>query len=287
MYKIKQYPKDQSYHHTFFEVLSFLNIQNEKGKYTFFHWSRFEWMFARASFKQEELSQITLFYKNEALVGMLIFEDEPGVFFVVYEDDSQLKKAIVDYLFEKQINDDLIIPNDLEMIKLLEKKQYMQTDWIDPVTRFSIDKLDIPETPNYKIISLAEDYRLDQIHYALWRGFNHGDHVVYSEENLQNRKQITSSPNFRKQYTYVAIHENQFVSYAGIWYMKGTHSALIEPVATVPEHRQKSLARSCIYHAIMAARKDGATDIYVGSNRSVYLNMGFKPYDFAIRFKKK
>jgi hypothetical protein len=287
MYKIKQYPKDQSYHETFFEVILFLNKQNEKGKFIFFHWSRFEWMFARANFKEEDLSQITLFYKDEVLVGALIFEDEPGVFFVIYEDDIKLKEVITNYLFEKQIHDDLIIPNDLEMIKILEKNQYIQTDWIDPVTRFSIDKVDIMETPNYQIKSLLEDYRLDQIHYALWRGFNHGDDVIYSDENIKSRKQMTSSPNFKKHHTYVAIHENQYVSYAGIWYMEGSHSALIEPVATVPEHRQKGLARSCIYHAIMAARKDGATDIYVGSNRSVYLNMGFKPFDFAIRFKKR
>lgn len=36
--------------------------------------------------------------------------------------------------------------------------------------------------------------------------------------------------------------------------------------------------------AIQKAQEDGATDIFVGSNRPFYLNMGFKPFDGAYRY---
>jgi GNAT superfamily N-acetyltransferase len=286
MFQIKHYPKTKDYGKAFHELIRFLNRKNEEHRFIFFHWSRFEWMFARDNFKEEDLPNITLFYEKEKIVGALIFEDELNPYFVIYDDRLELKQTIVTYLKSNEIKDELIIPQDDEMVQLLKLEGYIQTDWIDPVTRFSLEKLEMPETLGYEIKSLEEDYRLDQIHYALWRGFDHGDDVVYSDQNLNDRRHMTSSPHFKKRYTFVAVKDNQYVAYAGIWYMENSKTALVEPVATVPEHRGKGLARACIYHAIEAVRKDGAKDIFVGSNRSVYLNMGFTPFDYAIRFKK-
>jgi GNAT superfamily N-acetyltransferase len=286
MYYTKFYPKTKAYGKTFEDVRQFLLKHNEMLKNIHFHWSRWEWMFARDSFKTEDLSLITLFMKDNQIKGLLSIEDEPGVYFLVYDDNQELKDFIINYMVENNIQDDIIIPNDEDMKQRLLSLNYEQTDWIDPVTRLNDGPIELPETPGYDIVSLEEDYRLDQIHHALWRGFDHGDDVDYSKQNLEDRRHMTSSPNFKKYYTYVAVHNNQYVSYAGIWYEKGTKTALIEPVATVPEHRKKHLARACIYHAIQRAKNDGATDIFVGSNRSVYLNMGFQPFDNAIRFKK-
>ncbi len=286
MFQMMHYPKTKDYGQVFHELISFLNRKNDEHHFIFFHWSRFEWMFARDNFKEDDLPHITLFYEEEKIVGALIFEDELNPYFVIYDDKLELKKTIVSYLKSNEIKDELIIPQDEEMVNLLKSEGYIQTDWIDPVTRFSIDDPKMPETLGYEIKSLEEDYRLDQIHYALWRGFDHGDDVIYSDINLSDRRHMTSSPHFKKGYTFVAVKDNQYVAYAGIWYMENTKTALVEPVATVPEHRGKGLARACIYHAIEAVRKDGAKDIFVGSNRSVYLNMGFTPFDYAIRFKK-
>jgi predicted N-acetyltransferase YhbS len=287
MYQIKHYPKTKDYGKDFHQLIQFLNRHNEQHQFIFFHWSRFEWMFARDNFRVEDLPNITLFTKDDEIHGALIFEDEPGVFFAIYAQDITLKKEIVSFLTTNQRQDDIIISQDQEMIDLLKEASYVQTDWIDPVTRFSLSDFEIPQTEDYRIVSLQEDYRLDQIHHALWRGFDHGDDVDYSVQHLEERRHMTSSPNFKKQYTFVAIKDNTYVAYAGIWYMPKTKTALVEPVATVPDHRKRGLARACIYHGIKAVQKDGAIDIFVGSNRHVYLNMGFRTFDHAIRFEKK
>lgn len=288
MYQIMHYPKDKSYGEYFYKMVDFLNRHNENHKYIHFHWSRWEWMFARDSFKESDLENISLFIKEGDIKGALIFEDDPNdVYFAVYDDDKQLKKEMVEYFKIRYPNKDIIIPDDEEMVNLLSDINYEKTDWIDPVTRFSLNDFEIPETPGYKIVSLEEDYRLDQIHHALYRGFNHGDDITYTKKDLLGRKHETSSPHFRKAYTYAAVYENKFVSYAGVWYMPNTKTVLVEPVATTPEHRRKYLARACIYACIKAVMKDGAKDVFVGSNRDVYLNMGFKPFDQATKFKKK
>ncbi len=288
MYRVVKYPNDKSYGKYFNKVLSFLNDHNENGDFIHFHWSRWEWMFARDSFRVEDLDQIVLFEQNKRIKGALIFEDDPDQgFFAVYEDELYLKKFMVDYFNKHYHHSDIIISRDKEMNDLIKEIGYEKTDWIDPVTKSSLHDLQIPKTKGYEIVSLEEDYRLDQIHYVLHRGFNHGDLVDYSNKTLEMRRHETSSPNFKKKYTYVAIKNNQYVSYAGLWYIKGTKTALVEPVATVPDHRKKFLARACIYKAIQASIDDGAQDIYVDSNRDFYMNMGFESYDFAVRYKRK
>jgi GNAT superfamily N-acetyltransferase len=286
MYQVRKYPNDKSYHHTFYELVSFLNQINDDNRCLHMHWSRLEWLFARDNVKEEELSLNLLFYEKEDIVGAILYEDEPGVYFLVYQNNTQLKRYMIDYLMHETNYRDVIIPNDKEMIELLTSSQFKKEDWIDPISVFTIDHYEIPKIEGYSFLSLDEDYRLDQIHHALWMGFNHGDDISYDDKNLEDRRHMTSSPHFQKKYTYVAIHDNQYVSYAGIWYLKGSKTALIEPVATTPKHRRKGLMKACIYHAIEAVRKDGNPMIFVGSNQEAYQKIGFEPHSEGLRFKK-
>lgn len=284
---VKHYPSDKSYHPVFMDVVSFLSKMNEKHQFLHFHWSRFEWMFARDTLNCEELSQITLFVDEyDQIQGLLTFEDEPNLWFAIYEDDVELKKNIISYYLENHDQSDLIIPRDHVMDELLSVANYQKTDWIDSIMKFTLTSFDFPEMNDYQIKSLEEDYRLDQIHHALWKGFNHGDDIDYSADNLEARRHMTSSPHFKKKYTYVAIKNGVYVSYAGIWYLENTKTALIEPVATVPEHRRKGLSKSCIYHCIAAAKEDGAEEIFVGSTQTFYKDIGFVMYHEAYRYSK-
>ncbi|MBE0701260.1 MAG: GNAT family N-acetyltransferase [Acholeplasmataceae bacterium] len=286
MFDISFYPKDASYGDAFEEVRLSLRNQNEMLKHLHYHWSRWEWMFARASFEEADLQNIVMFKKDKELKGLITFEDELGVYFLIYEDDLSLKKTMIDHIKKNSFLKNLIIPDDEEMIKLLSDEGFKMTDWKDPVARFSLDCVDVETVSGYDFVTLEEDYRLEEIHRVLWRGFNHGDDVVMSEKNLKERHHMTSSPHFRKAYTHVAKYQNHFVSYVGVWYEKGTKTALIEPVATVPEHRRKGLAKALIYKAIKRVKQDGASDVFVGSDRTFYQNMGFIPFAYGIQMKK-
>lgn len=286
-YVMKDYPAIKGYTDTFFEIIQFLRKQNEEGKFLSFHWSRFEWMFARDSFDAKDLPFMKLVYLNDELVGTLIFEDQPNHYFLIYEDDLDLKRYLVNYLINTNFSFDLMVPQDDEIIFLLKEAGFESTTDIDQLSRFTLSDFEQPQPEGYSIQSLASNPDMKEVQYALWRGFNHGDDVPYDRDSIQGRDHMFSSPHFNREYVYVAATQEHFVCFVGIWYMNGDKSALLEPVATVPDHRKKGLAKACIYHAIQAVKDAGAKEIYVGSNQITYLKMGFIPYDHLTRFNKK
>lgn len=288
MYKIIDFKQEKNYNEDFYTVLNFIKELNEDYKYLYFHWSRWEWMFARDNLKESELSQIKLFYNDDNnLDGVVLYEDEPNTFFIIYKFKENIREEIVNFILKNKLSQNIILPRDGQMLKLLENEDYYNHGKYDPVSIFKLEEFEIPETPGYEIISLEEDYRLDQIHHVLWRGFNHGDEVDYSEENLLSRQHMTSSPNFKKNYTFVAIKDDKYQAYSGIWYMKNSNTALIEPVATVPNHRRKGLAKACIYNCIAQVLNEGAKDIFVGSTQKFYFDIGFEEYDYAYKLSKQ
>lgn len=285
MYKITNYPTKKAYGDSFHKILQFLLEMNENSKFLHMHWSRFEWMFARESFEESDLIHFKIFSKNEKIVGLILFEDNPNDFFMVYQDCFKLKKLMVETLIHIPVCENVCIPNDPEMITLLKESNFDEMTHLDDVSVFTLDTFDIPEQKEYDIISLDQDYNLDEIHHVLWKGFNHSDDVIYSDENREMRRIMTSSPHFNKSYAFVAKKDHKYVSFANIWYKKGSTTALVEPVATVPEHRQKGLSKICIYKAIQAVKKDGAKNIYVGSNQIFYKKIGFQELEPAKWFK--
>ncbi len=286
-YQMKDYPAQKGYIPEFYEIIDFLKKKNEEGSFLSFHWSRFEWMFARDGFNADDLSHIKRIYQDNMLVGLCLFEDQPTHYFLIYNDQSTLKVYIKNYLQSMDYQGDLILPQDDEMIYLMKQIGYKATDDIDQLSKFTLKDIELPKPEGYDIVTLASDPNMREVQYALWRGFNHGDDVPYRKEDLISRDHMFSSPHFNRHYAYVAKTEEHFVCFVGIWYMPGTKVASLEPVATVPDHRQKGLAKACIYHAIKAVKDAGATEIYVGSDQISYQKIGFVPYDHLTRYTKK
>lgn len=85
---IKHFPKDGAYHLLFEEVRKLILKMNENLTYAIYHWSRWEWFFARKRFDDDELDQIRLFYEDDRLVGVLMIEDESNIYYYVAENDT-------------------------------------------------------------------------------------------------------------------------------------------------------------------------------------------------------
>lgn len=287
MFIMKDYPATKGYTDSFYEVFEFLRKLNEKGRFLSFHWSRFEWMFARDGFDGNDLPHNKLIYQNNALVGAFIFEDRPDHYFMIYDDNIELKRYMVNYLLETNYLLNVMVPQDDEMIYFLKEAGFESSTDIDQLSRFTLPSFELPKPKGYHIQSLASNPNIKEVQYALWRGFNHGDDVPYDETSIKERDYMFSSPHFNRNYAYVAATEEHFVCFVGIWYFKGDKTALLEPVATVPDHRQKGLAKACIYHAIKAVKDAGAKEIYVGSTQISYLKIGFVPYDHLTPYRKK
>lgn len=71
-----------------------------------------------------------------------------------------------------------------------------------------------------------------------------------------------------------AITNREYCAHCGLWYTAGD-TAYVEPVATVPEHRKRGLAKAVVYEACSRAHALGAKRAIVLSDQAFYFRIGF------------
>ncbi len=129
--------------------------------------------------------------------------------------------------------------------------------------------------PGFMLKSLTKDNDLRKVHRVLHRGFNHPGEP--READLEGRKKMQSAPHFRKDLTIVVeAPSGDFVSYCGMWYDQINRFGYVEPVATDPEYRRLGLASAAVLEAIRRCADEGAIAAYVGTDKPLYLSIGFK-----------
>ena len=166
---------------------------------------------------------------------------------------------------------------DSEMRDLLEERGYEATEWIEPNSRMLLDRpIELPEIPDgYSIQSLADENDLSKIHHVLWRGFDHEGEPP--PEGVTWREQMQDTPGFRPELNIVAVGpDGGYAAYAGLWYVEDNRMALVEPVATDPEHRRLGLATAVVLEGVRRTKELGASIAWVGADMPVYRNMGFE-----------
>lgn len=71
-----------------------------------------------------------------------------------------------------------------------------------------------------------------------------------------------------------AIADCEYCAHCGLWYTTGD-TAYVEPVAIVPEHRKRGLAKAVVYEACSRAHALGAKRAIVLSDQAFYSRIGF------------
>jgi len=108
------------------------------------------------------------------------------------------------------------------------------------------------------------------------------------EDADEGRRKMQSGPNFRPELTIVAVAPNgEFVSYAGLGYESTDRYAYVEPVATDPDYRRRGLASACVLEGIRRCGALGAEIAYVGTDKPLYLSLGFRPQFVTRRWRKR
>ncbi len=282
---IKHYPADRSYSALFEEVRQFILRLNENHTYDIYHWSRWEWYFARHSFRTEDLQKMLLFYEDQKLQGVLMLEDEPNIYYYLATSKA-VKAQIVRELNHMPDATLMIEESDLDMRALIALSNWEETDYIEHMAKLTKDHIPYQLPEGYELLCIRDDYDVKKHHACLWKGFDHGGDIPMSDEHLMYRERQVSSPHFKKRYAYAATYQDEYVAWTSIWYQEGTDIAMIEPVCTVPEHRRKGLASATISKCVDAAIRDGAKQIIVGSNKKLYLSLGFEVYKYARVYKQ-
>ena len=109
--------------------------------------------------------------------------------------------------------------SDEELNEILLGLKYIrrpEEDRIFSCCEISKSEIEIPLPDGFEFKSLEEENDLKKIHRVLWRGFDHSGEP--SEEGIEGRKLMQSSPHFRFDLTMVnKAPSGDYAVYCGMW----------------------------------------------------------------------
>jgi len=152
---------------------------------------------------------------------------------------------------------------------LLAERGYEPREWVDHKWRGDLAR-PRPEpvvAPGYDIRSLGDGLELLERCYASGLGFHEGDTAVALENRADPSwyRNIQNAPLYRRDLDLVAVApDGAIAAFCTLWFDDVTRSAYVEPVATVPAHRRRGLARALLLEGLRRARRMGATLATVG-----------------------
>ena len=250
------------------------------GRFHNWHVSRLDyWRGHLLANCQDNASLADWIYLWETAAGQIaaaLVAEEPGQIFPqihpVYrtpaQDEAMIAVAEEKLAVQREEYRDLAIWVDAEDAtwrEMLTRRGYARGQWVESQWRRDLDA-PLPDAPipaGYTIRSLGDVDEIPARSWASWRGF-HPDAPDEDYEGWEWYFNIQRSPLYRRDLDIVAIAPSgEIASFCTLWYDDATRSVCIEPVATVPEHLRRGLARAVITEGLRRARKMGAARAFV------------------------
>jgi ribosomal protein S18 acetylase RimI-like enzyme len=125
---------------------------------------------------------------------------------------------------------------------------------------------DVSLAQGYAIRSLGDGLELLERCYASGLGFHEGDikTAVENRDDPSWYRNIQTAPLYRRDLDLVAVApDGAIASFCTIWLDDVTRSGHFEPVATVPAHQRRGLARALLTEGLRRLQRMGATLAFV------------------------
>jgi predicted N-acetyltransferase YhbS len=285
-YQIRPYRHEED----FDRVGDFLVKQYRPGHLTL-NWiqPRWEYMHSHPLLKETDIGKITVAESGGEIVGVVHHEHDEGIiYFQVDPDHDQAKAALFDHaevVFEGT-NDErgrkrlaiLINEADLSLQQMAARRGYEENiEFREVTSRYDLSEgvPDITLPDGFHLQCLADENDLGKISQVLWRGFDHAGRPPV--DDVQSRKEMQETPNFRHDLTIVAVAPNgDYVSFCGIWYVPENRISYVEPVATDPDYRRMGLGKAVVLEGIRRTAPLGSEVAWVGSEQEFYMAIGFE-----------
>jgi ribosomal protein S18 acetylase RimI-like enzyme len=153
--------------------------------------------------------------------------------------------------------------------ELLSGRGYQKGKWPEYQWRRTLDTPvpDVPLAPGYTIRSLGDGLELLERCYASGLGFHKGDikTAVENRDDPSWYRNIQTAPLYRRDLDLVAVApDGAIASFCTIWLDDVTRSGHFEPVATVPAHQRRGLARALLTEGLRRLQRMGALTAFVG-----------------------
>jgi mycothiol synthase len=124
-----------------------------------------------------------------------------------------------------------------------------------------------PIAAGYTVRSLGDGLELLERCYASGLGFHKGDIkiAVENRDDVTWYRNIQNAPLYRRDLDLVAVApDGAIAAFCTVWFDDVTRSGYFEPLATVPAHRQRGLARALMTEALRRLRRLGAVTAEIG-----------------------
>lgn len=126
---------------------------------------------------------------------------------------------------------------------------------------------EIPVIPGYQIRPLGTGLEVLERCYASGLGF-HDDDIAVARDNRDNPrwfKDMQMAPLYRRDLDLAAFAaDGSMASFCTIWFDDFSRTACFEPIATVPAHQRKGLARALMLEGLQRLQKMGCQVAFVG-----------------------
>lgn len=281
----RNYVNDQRFGKDYHLVWEFLNrINQQKVTTPNFLPARWVWLMSRPVEHEELKNKIGLWEDAGKIVALATFELTFGEVFVCIDSNYyHLVEEIISYAKE-YLSDEghlkiIINDNNKNFQMIAAKCGFRPTQKKENIAILdTTDDLDYELPEGFYVVSMADNWDFYQYNRVMWRGFNHEGEPSQTDEDIDWRKTMLSSPHLNPELIVsIAAPNGDYVSHCGLWHSSNQHYAYVEPVATDPSYRKLGLAKAAIYETIQRAKKQGAKEAYVGSSQQFYYNIGFKP----------
>lgn len=245
------------------------------------------WMDITYSYKNriwEDQGQIVGFCFYEAPITDIYFCLKPG-----YEELAEEMIAYADeHMSIKGEKIQLILFGGQEaLIRAAKKLGYDQVSeaWD---TQFDFNEaLDYPLPEGFHFVE-KKDYDMAKGSKCCWKGFNHEQKEgPWTHQHEQTDYLLEVAPHGTPELAVtIADEKDEYVCYAGMWWIPENKLAYMEPLCTIPEYRHRGLASAALSELYRRTKALGATHMTGGTN-GFYKKIGYKPAVKWTYWKKK
>ena len=258
----------------------FIELNRDNKDHIHWNWARFEWMMGHPVFNSELIDSIGLWFDNERLIAIAIYDQYFGEAFVgTLPEYQSLYPELLIYAFNNLKDENglgiSICNNSLYEIDEAKKQGFVISEQTETVLLIKLDKEFYYQLPhNIHLEEINPNEHLEEMLWLFWQGFDHGNNK--EECMAENKKTSSIRPHFNKFLSLVAVDEKgEKVGYCSLWYDKKTDYAYLEPLCVIPEYRRKGIAKALVYELLSRAKSLGAKVTYVISDQQFYKNVGF------------
>ena len=277
IYTAERYKNRERFNAQYQSIYRFLSEAGELDYNEHFHWGRFEWMQAHAFLDEDRLTGIVMFRdENNNIAGLITYDTDydDRTYLIHKGSEGTLLEQMIDTVLKSDGGGAVIKVNtkDAALCAVLRKKGFGMKEKCAGVLSLDLSgslEYRIPES--YKIS--PRGFSIDPLKYQLVIHREFDNDGIPEKWDYEFLKRI---PHANDELKTFAISGGEYRAHCGLWYESGD-TAYIEPVATLPEHRNKGLAKAVVYEACLRAKALGAKRAIVLSDNEFYFRIGFRP----------